>query len=400
MKKRILFVDDEVKILRGTKRMLRPFREQWEMGFVQGAENALKVLEKKTYEVIVSDMRMPEMDGAQLLQIVKEKYPKMVRIILSGHSDQELIMKSVKSAHQYLSKPCEKQQLLTAITRSISLRKLMGQPVLLDLLGGIETMPSLPSLYTRVMEELQSSSASASSVGKIISEDMGMTAKVLQLVNSSFFGTAGHISNVRDAVVMLGIDIVKTLVLGIEVFSKASSSALSVISIDQMQAHSTETGAIAKSIATVEKMGRENIDYATISGILHDLGKLLFLEYFPDQYKDVIAAVQADKISYYQAEMKIFGVSHAQTGAYLLGLWGFPDPVVEAVALHHYPCGNTSDTFDLCGVIHLADLMEYHERSQPGTWEQLGGADETYLQTHHLRDRVMLWRDSIQSDKS
>ena len=228
MKKRILFVDDEINILKGLQRSLRPLRKFWDMVFSEGGENALKLLEKHSFDVIVTDMRMPGMDGAQLLKIVQDKYPMMVRIILSGHSDREMIMKIVKSAHQYLSKPCEKKVLVTAITRSCSLRDILNKKVLQQLLGGIETMPSLPSLYAQIVEEIKSPAASVASVGEIISKDMGMTAKVIQLVNSAFFSIPRHISNAQEAVVLLGIDVVRILISEIEVFSKATQSATSI----------------------------------------------------------------------------------------------------------------------------------------------------------------------------
>ncbi len=399
MKKRILFVDDEINILKAVKRMLRPHRDQWNMVFAEGPESALATLEKNTFDLIIADMRMPGMDGAKLLAIAKEKYPKMVRIILSGHSDQEMIMRSVKSAHQYLTKPCEKKVLVAAIDRSFSLRHVLGDNRLLDLLGGIETMPSLPALYSRVVEELESGAASTESIGRIISTDMGMTAKVLQLVNSSFFGMARHISSAREAVVMLGIDIVKTLVLGLEVFSKVSSSALSVIPLEKVHDHGVNAGGIATSIATMEHMEKEDIDNAAIAGILHDLGKLILVEHFPDQYRQVIEIVKQDKLPVFQAETKIFGVSHAEVGAYLMGLWAFPDSVVEAVAYHHCPGEAVCDHFDLCGVIHVADIIEYHEQFQAGTWEHLNGVDTAYLEKCSLNDRIPLWRDYLRDKR-
>ncbi|MCF6249355.1 MAG: response regulator [Desulfobacula sp.] len=399
MRKRILFVDDEVNILKGLQRSLRPLRKQWEMVFSEGAGNALKMLGKQRIDVIVSDMRMPGMDGTQLREIVKQKYPEMVRIILSGHSDQEMIMKTVKSAHQYLSKPCEKDVIVNAINRSLSLRDLLNQPLLLNLLGGIETMPSLPVLYAQVMEALKSETASIESVGKIIAKDMGMTAKVLQLVNSSFFGMPTHISSAREAVTMLGIDVVKTLVLGIEVFSALSKNSVSVIPIEKIHGNCVKTAGIAREIAIVEKMGKEEIDNVMIASILHDLGKLILIEYFPDKYKNVIEVVKREEIPVFEAETKVFGVSHAQVGAYVLGLWGLPDNVIEAIAFHHHPEENMVDGFDLCGVVHVAELMEYHEQYQPGTWETLIGVNKSYLGKCNMIARIPMWRDNLRNKK-
>jgi putative nucleotidyltransferase with HDIG domain len=397
MKQRILFVDDEINILKAIKRMLRPYRDQWEMSFSPGGSEALSTLEEASFDVIVTDMRMPEMDGAKLLDIIKDRYPQMARIILSGHSDQEMIMKSVKTAHQYLTKPCEKEVLVTAIKRSFSLRRLLSKGKLRDLLGGMGTLPSLPSIYLEVVNELKSASASTESIGRIISKDMGMTAKVLQLVNSSFFGMARHISSAREAVVMLGVDVVKTLVLGIEVFSQVSQKAMAVFPVDSIYAHCVRSGGIAKAIATMEKMDKEEIDNAVIAAVLHDIGKLILVEYFPDRYREVVAAVKKEKCPVFMAEQQIFNVSHSQVGAYILGLWGFADTVVEAVAFHHHPGENVPAGFDLAGVIHLADMIEYHEQFQRGTWEKLTGVTEDYVKQSGLADRIPLWRDYLRN---
>ncbi|MCD4720245.1 MAG: HDOD domain-containing protein [Desulfobacula sp.] len=398
MKKRILFVDDEPNILKGLQRSLRPLRKFWDMVFAEGGDNALKLLEKQSFDVIVTDMRMPGMDGAQLLKIVQDKYPMMVRIVLSGHFDREMIMKSVKSAHQYLSKPCEKQLLITTITRSCSLRDLLNKKALQQLLGGIGTMPSIPSLYARIMEELNSSDASVVSVGEIISEDIGMTAKVLQLVNSSFFGMPKHISNAKEAVILLGIDLVKTLVLGIEVFSKFSKSVLSIISVDKIHDHCVRTAVIVQKIAKLENMDKEKTDNAMIASMLHDLGKLILAEHFQDSYKDVIKMVQQKGIPVFKAEKEIFDVTHAEVGAYLLGLWGLPENIIEGIAFHHNPGKFIGQGFELCGLLHVAELLEHQERQQPGSSQKFNGLDEAYMERLGLLDHIPLWQDYLQRD--
>lgn len=395
MKRRILFVDDEPNILKGLQRSLRLLRKYWDMAFVQGADNALKVLENRSFDVVVTDMRMPGIDGADLLKIVQDKYPMMVRIILSGHSDQGMIMETVKSAHQYLSKPCEKKVLVSVITRSCSLRDLLNEKPLQQLLGGIETMPSIPILYAQIMEALRSPDASAASVGRIISRDMGMTAKVLQLVNSSFFGMPGHISSAKEAVILLGIDVVKTLVLNIEVFSKFNRASLTIISIDEIHKHCVRTGIIAQKIARYENMDKEKSDNAMIASILHDLGKLLLVEHYADRYKHVMEMVQEEKIPVFQAEKNIFHVTHAEVGAYLLGLWGLPENVVEGIAFHHNPGKNITGEFALSGLVHVSELMEAHEKRQPGKWEKLDGLDEAYMEKLGLLDKIPLWRDCL-----
>ncbi|MEH0020295.1 MAG: response regulator [Desulfobacter sp.] len=395
MKQRILFVDDEPNVLKGLQRSLRPLRKTWEMRFVDSGKAALEELGERDYDVIISDMRMPEMDGAQLLQQVQKRYPMMVRIILSGHSDHELIMKSVKAAHQYLSKPCEKDTLINAVNRACSLKALMNKKNLQLVISGIDTMPILPSMYSRIMTELRSPDASTASVGDIISKDVGMTAKVLQLVNSSFFGMPRHVANPSEAVVLLGIDVVKTLILSIEVFSKYRKSTLSILPVSKVYDHCVKTGIIAKKIAQMEKKDKETADNAMIAGLLHDLGRLLLAENFPEDYQEVMDLVAEKQCMVHEGEVEVLGVTHAEIGGFLLSLWGLPDNIVEGVAYHHAPSACIAEGFELCGIVHVANLMERHEQIQPGTWETLSGLDTKYMKKQGLTRRITLWRDRL-----
>lgn len=117
MKIKILFVDDEPMVLQGLQRVLRPLRNEWETAFANSGQEALEKLSQEPFDVIVTDMRMPGMDGGQLLTRVKERYPHMVRIILSGQADKTMVMKSVKPAHQYLAKPCDDATLRASLQR-------------------------------------------------------------------------------------------------------------------------------------------------------------------------------------------------------------------------------------------------------------------------------------------
>lgn len=395
MKKRILFVDDEINILKGLKRSFRPVRDLWNMEFAEGGQDALDLLEKHAFDVIVSDMRMPEMDGAALLKIVQKKYPMMVRMILSGYSEHEMVMKSVKSAHQYLLKPCETQVLISVIGRACSLRDFLNQEALQTLLGGMASVPSLPTVYLQIMEELNSPEPCAKNVAQIIVKDMGMTAKVLQLVNSSFFGMKDHVSDIADAVAFLGMDVIKTLVLSVEIFSRLSKNALSVISMDEMHEHCIQTGMIAKYIATIEKLDKEIVENAIIASMLHDIGKLILCQYFNEEYKMVLSLVTDENLPFLKAERQIFGVSHAEVGAYLLGLWGLPENIIEGIAFHHEPSRSGTEEFELCGIIHIADRLEKNDYSFQDSIETIAGLDIPYFEKLGLDVRIPLWQEGI-----
>ena len=218
--KQILFVDDEPILLSGLKRMLQPMKDEWAMIFVASGEEALKALEQSSCDIVVSDMRMPGMDGAKLLGIVQERYPHIIRIILSGQSDRDSLIRSIGVTHQFLAKPFDSNQLKATIQRACTLQDLVQREALRSLVGSMQTIPSVPRLYTEIKQVAESESCSMKAVGDIITQDPGMTAKVMQLVNSAYFGLAQNVSTVEQAVSFLGVDIIQTLTLSSHVFSQ------------------------------------------------------------------------------------------------------------------------------------------------------------------------------------
>jgi len=227
-KRRILFVDDEPMVLKGLQRSLRKMRDEWEMTFASNSKEALDILGSEPYDVIVSDLRMPEMDGAQLLAEVKSKHPEVVRIILSGQVEQETTFKSVQLAHQSLSKPCDADILKHTLNKLFALRNLLEDESIKRIVSQTETLPSLPAVYTEVVGELQSPEPSVQKIGDIISKDMGMAAKILQVVNSAFFGLVRKISNPKEAVMLLGTETIKALVLSVKIFSEFNLSLIHI----------------------------------------------------------------------------------------------------------------------------------------------------------------------------
>lgn len=396
MKKRILFVDDEINILKGLKRSLRSERDHWEMEFAEGGEKGLKLLESCCFDVVVSDMRMPGMDGAVFLGRIKERYPMIIRIILSGYSEQEMVMKTVKAAHQYLAKPCDTAVLIGAIKRACSLRDLLNQDALKELLGGLETIPSLPIVYLKMMEELNSPESDIEKIGDIIAEDMGMTAKILQIVNSSFFGHAGgRISDTKEAVIYLGLDLLKALVLNIEVFSKMPVNSDAKNCAASIQEHSIKTGAIAGKIAEEVSFDPKFSDDLLIAALLHDLGRMLLIQYFSDQYKNVIQLAEQKSVQWLTAERQIFGTSHAEIGAYLLGLWGLPDSVIEGIAFHHEPGRMDEEHWNICGILHIADRIERNSSTSTNGADGMQGLDKDFIKNRHLEEKFQEWQQKF-----
>ncbi len=389
--KRILFVDDESKLLEGLRRMLRGMRHEWEMEFAEGGHAALELMGQKAFNVVVTDMRMPGMDGCQLLSRVKELYPQVVRIVLSGHTEREMAMEAAILAHQYLSKPCDADTLKNTVSRCCSLRRLLDNDSLIRVVSGLTNLPSLPSLYTEVIKEIDSPDGSLNRVGEIISQDTGMSAKILQLVNSAFFGHSRHVASPVRAVNLLGLETVKALILTIKIFCQYEQSNLPGFSMDAQWEHSMSTGLYAKQIAIAEDLGQDKIDEAFISGLLHDIGKLILLDRFPEKCLQILEEARSANCSLWEAEQHVIGTTHAEIGAYLLGIWGLSEPIVNAVAFHHYPIGLPHESLDTLTIVHVANTF-VQRRSSKKDQDSQPGLDTAYLDRLHVEDRVEVWR--------
>lgn len=390
--KRVLFVDDEVNVLQGLQRLLRPMRNEWQMTFASGGQEALDALSKEPFDVLVSDMRMPGVDGLRLMNEVRREYPHIVRIVLSGHMSEETSVRLADAAHQYLAKPCDPEQLKQTIDRAFALRDLLADESLKQLISRLKSVPSMPGLYTELIEELNCPDASVRRIGEIISQDPGMTAKILQLVNSAFFGIPRQVSSPAQAANLLGTDTLKTLVLSIGVFSQFRDTACGEFKLESVWKHSAETGAMARQIAAAEHASREVTDAAAMAGLLHDVGKLVLVQNLPQRYQDVMASVQKGEVPLLNAECREFGATHAEVGAYLLGLWGLPQPIIEAVAFHHRPGKSLGKSFSPLTAVHVANVFTgVRQRREGGTPSEQ--VDLDYLAQLGLTDRVSVWRD-------
>lgn len=351
--KRILFVDDEPHILEGLQNLLRKNRRKWDMTFAVGGEAALELLQTQSFDVLVSDMRMPGVNGAQLLRYAKDHHPKTVRIILSGYMEMKMALQAVPVAHQFLSKPCDAQYLENLVERACLVQALLDDADgnLRQIIGRIDRLPSIPRTYHALMQALADDQVGIDDIARLLKKDMAICAKLLQVVNSAFFRLARRIVNIEEAVRYLGFIMVRNLVLTVEVFQ--SAQPLHGLSLDALQDHALRVAALARRLCG----DKSQADDAFMAGLLHDIGRLIMATEIPDQMAQAQAQAAQTQIPLYQAEHQILGVSHAEIGAYLLGLWGLPYPIIEAVANHHQPQKVPQRGFDVLAAVYLANLL-------------------------------------------
>jgi putative nucleotidyltransferase with HDIG domain len=384
MSTRIVFVDDELNILQAMGRSFHSMRNEWNMEFLSSGAAALESMAKAPADVIVSDMRMPGMDGWQLLAEVKKLYPQTVRLVLSGHADPSSVMRAVGTAQLYLAKPCESGSLKAAIVQTQMLRQLLSSDRLALLVGEVGMLPSAPTAFQEILACLQNPAASLTDAAQIIGRDVAMTANIMKLVNSAFFGSRRPITTIDRAVAYLGMDTLGALVLGHGVFQSGVATGIGGFSLEQLWQHTEQTATAARAIALSENLSVARADEAFLAGVLHDVGKVVFATKaagLPNDTMDVVAQMEAH---------------HAEVGAYLLGLWGFPNSIVEAVAFHHTPQKASEKGFGLSGIVHVADRL-VHLRSEHRSASIDAGLQPGYLEALGLEHCLPKWSAAVEA---
>lgn len=397
--KRILFVDDEPLLLDAMRQRFAEKEGQWEMHFMLSGADAFRRMQEVAFDVVVADMRMPEMDGIELLNLVMERYPATIRIMLSGQTDRKTILRLVGTAHRYIAKPCELAEILRTVEQSLSHQNLLRRDLLRNLISQLQSLPSLPSLYLELVEALRRDDVSIPRIAQIIAKDMGMYSKLLQLVNSAFFGLPRRVADPEEAVLHLGIETVRTLVLYLHIIALFDRAKVGGFSYNRLWNHSWATGVLAKRMARVQCLGTEPANQAFAAGLLHDVGKLVLVTGLPSLYESALNHQRQQHIPLWEAEKSVFGSHHAEIGAYLLSLWGLPVPIVDAVAFHHEPASAPEQDFNLLTVVHAANALVHELQPIPGQ-EEFKHIQNEYLTKLGLTDWLAAWRETLSSPGS
>ncbi|HEY0477845.1 MAG TPA: HDOD domain-containing protein [Kofleriaceae bacterium] len=331
---RVLFVDDDPQLLSGLSKALRKHRDRWHMVFAGSGEAALAEVGLAGFDVVISDMRMPVMDGAALLARIRDHDPTTIRMILSGFSDRTATARALPVAHQFFNKPCDLADLAAAIGRACALRTMFAGEALHGVIGRLGALPPAPAIYHELAAQLGRAEVCNDEVIAVVERDAALSGHVLRVASSPLFGADHPIRSIAEAVAQVGIEVIAGLALVSHAFALAGDQPPPELALAELQLHSLQVARAAFRAATSHEVAPE----ALVAGLVHDIGKIVIATAFPDAHAAIVRGVTELGHSRVAIERRVLGTSHAEIGGYVLALWGLPLSVVDAVA-HHNDAG-------------------------------------------------------------
>ena len=396
-KNRILFVDDDQGVLRGLRKSLRKKRNEWDMRFACGGQEALALMEEERSDVIVSDMQMPEMDGAQLLEVIRKRHPYTNRLILSGYTKEESIIKTVGPAHFYLAKPCSTEEIVKSVERLLALDTYVSDEGLRAFSTSIKRLPSIPSIVRELMIELEKEYPSIEKIAEIVGKDIALTAQILRLTNSAFFSLPVKATTPLQAVKLLGMEIIRDVILSAGVVGVFQGTKEDAVRIERLSQNCLVIGQLAKRICEYWKLSNEACGQASCAGVVSHLGTLLLQTADNERYHQAMSKLDGEFENVTDAEKSVFGTCHQNIGAYMLGIWGFSLPIIEAVSSHHLPPEQLLENKSPALAVYIAQALAKGEKWEREEQEKLK-EKLSWEKISHLvqKDEFHVWLDLLE----
>jgi putative nucleotidyltransferase with HDIG domain len=369
-------------------------RENWRMTFAHAGDEALVALDEQEYDAVVSNLSLRGMSGADLLHEVRERRPGIWRFLRAQAKNAQDFPGWAGAADQLIEAPLGAEAIQDRLAKAFKNGFWKPGAVAQNLLASCPNLPSPPKIYHRLLELVASPNVSLEKIGAVIEEDPAMSAKILRLVNSSIFALRLDVTRASEAVMYLGIETTKAIILVAHSMSAFNAVERINFPIEALLKHSFMTARFARWISRVECPRGQTPDQAFTSGLLHDIGKLLLAGNQGDAYARAIEYARKERVPLRQAEKEFFGADHAELGGCLLASWGLPQPIVEAVALHHSPVWlGESNSFNATTAIHAANVFA-QEEDAPAPGLLASSIDQNYLQSGGFFDSIDGWRNT------
>ncbi|MBP2666352.1 MAG: putative signal transduction protein [Firmicutes bacterium] len=387
MGKSILLVDDEKSILASLERLF--FDSDFEVSLAESGEEGLEILANQPIDIVISDMRMPVMDGHQFLRKVKERFPWTTRIILSGYASENELFETIidGSSSLYLLKPWDGAEFKDKIGRIFEAREMYRNLSILEFANKLENLSMITGVYNSVCRLIEKD-ADVSAIARVIETDPTVAASVLRVVNSAFYNI--KTGSIIQAITYLGLPVVKSIVLSCNLLQTVRIQ-VPPFNLSRLARHATHTNMLTAAIYT-KFLGRRLPDNLATAGLLHNIGFVMLLHYFPEKCKIMLQKyLQSDNsLSLSALEKEEFGITHAELGGHLLDWWGLPYPIVECALFHDAPLHSAVIETEAVVAVHLAShyawaaiLPKLPQILNPDAFRQIGTTQQQFEQWLH-----------------
>ena len=361
MPDRILLVEDDPLLRELYSSIADDLGSQFHIRTSADAMTALSLIEKEPVDIVVSDLEMPGMSGGEFLTQLERTQPETMRVVISGYTDELAVARCLMFGHRYLLKPVNRKQIVDLMRRVAGLKQKVTQKKIKAILGASHVIPTPPEIYLRLTEALDTPNTSMEELAEIVELDPGLTAKILQIVNSVAFCPVAPVTNVLEGVKMLGVEALRTMILDLHVQKFFDKRIKDKKLLRKIWNHSMKTAVRARELARAENLSAAESQTCFSAGLLHDVGKLIFAAHSGDEFAGIVERSEKKKEPLDKLETEVFGATHADIGAYLLGMWGLPESIVSAVELHHSLDRITTRGFTPLAAVHIAQNLEPQE---------------------------------------
>ena len=342
----VLFIDDENRTLKTLGSIFND--KEYKYMYKSSGLDALEYMKTNRVDLVCSDIMMPEMDGFNLLRVIKKTYPNVIRVAMTGMNRTKHIKKLTNEnlAQLYIFKPWDDNELKMNIFKILKTQNMLYSPEVMMMLQSIESLPTIPEIYNRLNEMLRKDSP-VEEISALIEEDQAIASVILRVANSAFYGR--KTGNIKQAIMNIGLDNLNAIILANSVFQDLSDDMNIVL---DMWKHATNSNKLMTAIYS-QCLKKSIPSLFASAGLLHDIGKVI-LYHSCDRYKDLLTASMEEKIPLLDLEVRTIGVTHQDLGSYLLNLWALPFAYVEVAMYHHRPLDYRIINRELVAVSHLA----------------------------------------------
>lgn len=362
----------------------------WTTTCVTSEAEALARLEAGSFAAFLVDFNLGSPDASELLNQSLEKCPDVTRFLFACEADLALVAAKVIGEHEILPKPIDGTTLKSRIEGGLSdLEPRQAVPA-----QSVEDSASQDEhslVCAEVLQALESSTVTCRQVGAIIARDASLTQELVQLTRSTYLGLPGNVTNPVEAVEVLGLETVKALVMARRFLAEHAHLSSCYLSPDTIWQHSINVAQIARDLVLFETRNRALASQALAAGLLHDLGKIVLATNFDDLYGRVHSLARKQPVALWEIEKEMFGASHGEIGACLLGMWNMSSEIVDAAAFHHEPPLGEHDQLTPLAAVHIANVLEHQRRSDDG-FRVLPVVSTPFLNQLRLLQRLPVWR--------